>query len=139
MEYIGERAIKNVQKTDEKTDGGVRILRVEYEDGESECFSELMYSVVVSEEPCDLTALREKRIKPVVEALLVILRDWGIKLGELPYMSLVLNSSLDYNGKEALNELWSQWMPKPKSPDDVDLIAIDRVLKSKKKTLNDIL
>lgn len=123
----------------EKTPGGFTIVQVRYEDGTVEWFSAPMFEKVVSEKPCDASALRDKRIAPIVQAIISILRDWGIKLGELPYMSALLNQSLDFNSKEALIELWSKWMPRPLSPDDVDLVTIDRVLKSKQVTLNDIL
>ena len=137
--FIGDKKVKSVNKSKEKTAGGIGIMEVEFEDGKIEHFSELLYSKITSGEPCDATALREKRIFPVVQSVLVLLRDWGIKISELPYMSAVLNQSLDYNSKEALNELWSKWMPKPSSPEDVDLITVDRVLSSKRKTLNDVI
>ena len=84
----------------------------------------------VSETSCDLTALREKRLTPVVEQVLNLLRDWGVKINELPYISMLLNQSLDFNQKEALIKLWGAWGPKLLSPEDVDLITVDNVLRS---------
>ena len=137
--YIGEKKIESAKETEEKTLGGFSIIEVQYESG-IEWFSSLMFEKIVSETPCDLSELREKRITPIVNVLLTVLRDWGIKLSELPYMSAVLNQSLDFNQKEALVELWSKWMPRPISSDDIDLITVDRVLHSiKLKTLDDVL
>lgn len=137
--FIGEKKIAEVSETEEKTPGGLAILQVRYEDGAVEWLSSKMLEATVSEESCDLGALREKRTHPVIQEMLVAIREWGIKLGELPYMSATLNQSLDFNQREALLELWSNWMPRPLSPDEIDFVAIDRVLKSRKVTINDIL
>lgn len=137
--FIGGKQIKETRPANEKTAGGVEIAEVEYSDGDIEWFSTLMLDKIVSEKACDLTELRDKRVFPVVEVVLGILRDWGIKLNELQYLSAKLNNSLQINEFEALNELWGQFMPKPNSPDEVNLIAIDRVLKNKKVSLKDVL
>src|SRR3990167_761308 len=109
--YIGTRKIKSV--------AGDSHVIVEYEDGLFDHFSKLMYDKIVSNEPCDATALREKRIYPVVEEVLRVLRDWGMKLNELPYMSAILNESLKQNENAALKELWLKWIPTLSSIDDV--------------------
>lgn len=137
--FIGGREVKDTKNTGEVTPGGFEVLEVTFQNGRVERFSKLMYDKIVTENSIDETELRNKRIFPIVEALLVVLRDWGIRLGELPYMSLLLNQSLDYNTKEAIIELWSQYMPKPDSPDDVDLQTVDRVLKLRKVTLDDVI
>ena len=137
--FIGKKSIKEKIELDEKTPGEVSLVQVIFEDGTSERISRLMYDKIVSETQCDDSDLRDKRIFPIVEELLKLLRDWGIKVNELSYMSAVLNRSLDANLKEATNELWSQWMSKPASPDDVDLVTVDRVLRNQKKTLEDVL
>lgn len=134
--FIGPNAIK---ETKDVLINNRALKEVTYENGQVEYLSPLMYEKVASEESCDLTALRDKRVFPVVEAMLELLRDWGVRLGELSYFSILLQQSLEYNQKEALKELWSAWMPKPNDVDDVDLIAVDRVLKSNRKTLKEIL
>ena len=123
--FIGLKKIKQVS-------GEIEIM-VEYEDGSKEIFSKLMYDKIVSDISCDATTLREKRILPIVQAVLGVLRDWGIKLNELPYMSAVLNQSLKQNEDEALKELWLTWIPTLNTIEDIDLVAIDSVLKSKGK------
>ena len=128
--YIGEKKVANIIDSGTKTHGGVSVVAVLYEDGTKEMISSLMIDKIISEASCDLTALREKRLTPVVEQVLNLLRDWGVKLNELPYMSMLLNQSLDFNQKEALIKLWRSWGPKLQSPDDVDLISVDNVLRS---------
>lgn len=137
--YIGPNQIKEVKQTEEKTAGGFEIVEVYFDNGRKERFSKQMYDKIVSETSCDLSELRDKRIFPVTEVVLGVLRDWGIKVGELPYFSAVLNRSLDDNHFAAIKELWSKWMPRPLDPSDVDLITVDLVLKSSGKTLDDIL
>jgi len=130
MQYIGKKKIASVKETDEKTEGGIDVLEINFEDGSVEHFSKLMFDKIVSDKDCDESALRDKRVMPVVAVLLSVLREWGIKTGELPYLSVLLNRSLDYNQNQALIKLLSDWMPKPNSLDDLDLITIDRILKS---------
>ena len=137
--YIGDKEIKEAIETQEMTPGGTVIVEVEYADGSKERFSDMMYQKIKSEESCDATALREKRVIPIVEMVMAVLRDWGIKLGELGYMSAVLNQSLEFNKNEAINQMFGEFMIRPNSLDDVDLLALDRVLKASKKTLADII
>src|SRR3990167_2570422 len=127
--YIGQNRISAVRETSEKTPGVVDIVEVEYKNGTVEHFSSLMLNKVVSDHASDLSKLRDLRVQPVVEIVLQIMRDWGVRLADLSYFSTVLMQSLDYNHKEALNILLSQWMPKPKEPDEIDMITIDRILK----------
>ena len=137
--YIGDCEIEKSVVTEEKTAGGVPLVRVEFKDGKAEHFSQLMYDKVTTEAPLDLSALRDARLAPVVEACLTVLRDWGVKISELPYFSALLTNSIDFNNKKAFNSLLSAWMPEPLSPDEVDLITLDRILLSTKKTLDDVI
>jgi hypothetical protein len=128
--YIGNKKIKEVITLEEKTPVGSDIMEVEYVDGTKEVLSKMMYDETVSEKSCDLTDLRDKRIRPVVASVLLIFREWGIKISETAYFSALLNQSLDHNKDEAQKELWKQWKPTLQSLEDVDYITIDRILKS---------
>ena len=125
--YIG---LKQVKETTDEDAGEIKLVHVEYLDGSRETLSKSMYDAVASEVECDLTQLREKRVKPVVANVLRVIRDWGMKVGELPYFSAVLNESLRTNEESALTELWRKFIPTIKSLDDVDYVAVDRVLRS---------
>jgi hypothetical protein len=138
-QFIGGKKIKDHKVTKEKTPGDMEIVCVNYDDGSMEYFSKVMFDNIVTTEAIDATALREKRINPMVNVVLSILREYGIKIGELPYFSSLLNQSLNYNSDQALIELISQYMPKPNSLDDVDLITVDRILKAKKQTVQDVI
>lgn len=128
--FIGSKQIKQIIDGSENTPGGNQIQIVEFEDGSVERFSKLMLVEIQTDAAIDASTLRDKRIVPVVKQVLGVLMDWGIKMGELSFLSSLLNESLQFNEKQALLELWGKWMPKPSSPEDVDLVTIDRVLKS---------
>jgi len=132
-QYIGKKQVSSVEETLEKTPGGIEIVKVSYYDGTKEHLSKLMFDKTISNEICDETALRDKRVFPVVEMLAVVLREWGIKIGELQYISILLNNSLQNNSDQALIELVSEWMETPASLNDIDYLTIDRILKAKGK------
>lgn len=129
-QFIGPKKVKQIDDTEEKTTGGYPIKKVTYEDNTTEFFSELMLHKTLSDKSCDESALRDKRVEPVVEIVLAIFRDWGIKVGELPYFSALLNRSLEYNSNQALISLVAKYMPTPSSLDDVDYTTVDRILKN---------
>ena len=130
-QFIGPKKLESAHYTGEKTSSGVEIVKVNYEDESIEYLSSLMFEETISKEKCNETDLRDKRIAPIVQGCLKLMRDWGLKSGETPYMSTVLNQSLDFNQKEAIYELLSKWMPRPNSLDELDYITIDRILLSK--------
>lgn len=128
-EYIGKKKIKSIIVANEKTQGGQDVVLIEYEDGLMERIPTVMFDEIVSDEPCGLDELRDKRIRPVVSLILTLLQEWGIKLSELGYLSALLNQSLDFNRDSALRKLWSKYMPEPLAPDEVDLLTVNRVLR----------
>ena len=134
-QFIGPKSIASANYTGDKTSSGVELVKVNYEDESIEYLSSLMFEETISKEKCTETDLRDKRIAPIVQGCLKIMRDWGLKSGETPYMSTVLNQSLDFNQKEAIYELLSAWMPRPNSLDELDYITVDRILLSKAEKL----
>jgi hypothetical protein len=129
-QYIGSKKVRLIEDTGEKTPGGTEIVKVTYDDNTAEHFSKLMFDKVVDTKPCDATVLRDRRVAPVCQIVQAVLREWGLKVGELPYLSTLLNQSLNSNTDQALLKLVSEWMPRPLSLDDIDYIAVDRILKS---------
>ena len=134
-QFIGPKKLESAKYTGEKTSSGVEIVKVTYEDESIEYLSSLMFEETVSKDKCDAGELRDKRVAPIVQGCLRIMRDWGLKSGETPYMSAMLNQSLDFNQKEAMYELLSKWMPRPNSLDELDYITVDRILKRKDEYL----
>lgn len=134
--FIGTKQIKSYKQF---TLNEIALIEITYNDNTKEILSKLMFDKVKSDKSYDDTTLRDKRIFPVVEELLKVLHNWGVKLNELALISALLNTSLEENKREALNELWSKWTIKPQSPDDIDLVTIDRVLRNRKISLTDII
>ena len=132
MSYIGPKKIKETKDL-EKTDNGVDVVEITYEDDSKEVLSKLMYDKVVSQETSDLTTLRVNRIRPIIGEVLTLLRNWGIKLSELAYFSAVLNESMQHNEAEATKELWRKFGVNLQALDEIDLINVDRVLRTIKK------
>ena len=128
--WIGDKKVKEKKDTGEKTAGGTALIEVEFTNGSKEIFSQLMLDAILSEESCDATALRDKRIYPVVGSTLAIMREYGMKIGETQYFSVLVNQSLNSNRDRAEKELWKTWSSTLQSLDDIDLVTIDRVLKS---------
>jgi len=131
--YIGQKKVKFSKNSGERTAGGVEIVKVQYEDGTEEHFSKLMFDKIVDTKPCDETQLRKKRLYPVFKILATVMREWGVKVGELTYLSSLMNNSLQNSSDAALIKLVSKWMPKPLSLDDVDYLTVDRILKDDNK------
>ena len=132
--YIGKKQIKENVETSDKTPAGNSIYKIVYVDDTVEYFSHPMLDKIISDERCDESQLREKRVRPIVEMCLAVLREWGLKVGELPYLSQLMNQSLNYSSDQALIKLVANYMPKPNSLDDVDYLTIDRILKDDSAT-----
>ena len=135
MSFIGPNKVKSHKDIK----GEIPLVEVTYDNGVVEHLSKLMFDEIISEEKCDLTELREKRVAPAVAQILEIIRNWGLKVNEMPYMDALLKTSLEENVKAAQNELLGKWMPEPNTPDEVDFITIDRILRSKKVALKDVI
>lgn len=135
-QYIGKKKVREIKETTEKTPGGIDIKQVFFEDESVEYISSIMLDKIVTDQQVDDTKLRDLRVIPVVDMILSVMREWGIKTGELPYMSALLNQSMDFNSSQALISLLADYMPKPNSLDEVDLLTIDRILKVKSKPVD---
>lgn len=130
-QFIGKRQIKDSKVSEEKTQMGNAIREVEYEDGTKELIAQCMFDKIVSEEQEDETKLRDKRVSMIVEIILYSLREWGTKVGEVDAITQLLGQSLTYNSNQALLSLIGDYMPKPLSLDEVDMITLDRILRDK--------
>ena len=121
--YVGEKEIKNYHCEE-------NICEVEYLDNKIEILSKIMFDEIVTEEKCDATTLRDKRVRPVVAQVLGVMRLWGLKTSEVGYFSALLNQSLMNNENEALKHLWKGVVPTLETLDDVSLVDVDLILKS---------
>ena len=121
-QFIGLRKIKCVEDNE-------NLITVFYEDGKSEVLSKVMFDVIVSNEACDASKLRDKRCTVIAEQVLMVMRNYGLKINEFPYLSALISTSFEENEKAALAQLWKKWNQTINHCDDVDLITMDRILK----------
>ena len=75
--FIGQKEVKLLEETEEKTPGGVSVIRVVYADDTVEHITQNMRKHVVTEEAVTADALRDLRVHPVVAVMLAALREWG--------------------------------------------------------------
>lgn len=106
-EYIGEKEIKVVTDTTKLTPLGGKVMEVTYVDGTTEEITEKTLKIIKDTKPCDATELRRRRVEPVVQEFLIMMREGNLKLSEVDYaMSLVIES-INQNSNEANNKLWN--------------------------------
>lgn len=135
MAYIGPNKIKSHKDIK----GEIPLVEVTYDNGNVEQLSKLTFDEVVSEEACDLTELRRRRVSPAVNEFLTIIRNRGLKINEMDYMDAMLKTSLEEFARHAQCMLWKDYMPQPHDPGEVDFVTIDRILRTEKKTLKDVI
>ena len=110
--YLGPNQIAELIEQEVKTPLGKAVYEVKFkqtfaEDGREttptpELYTEKMLTLVATDEPTDLTGLRDRRIKPVVGDILYILAEYNIRYSEFEYMSGLLTASNNDNvGKAA--------------------------------------
>ena len=142
--YIGQKQITKITE-EQVLEDTPAIFSVEFADGTKELLSSLMLDKIVSEESCDLSELRDKRVKPIVEEVLEVFKNWGLKFSEIPYFSVLFSQSLEYNQNQAIIELWKKYTGRTNmlAPDDIDFLTVDKILKEIKKedkiTIQDVI
>lgn len=105
--YIGGNRIKNVKVLeDDLTPAGSNILEFTYEDGGTERIPGKMVEAVLSDEPLDPSALRDKRVLAVCQEVLEIFAEYDIKLNESEPIQQTIKMSLDENFARATEILW---------------------------------
>lgn len=130
--FIGPKEVASVEDIQEKQNGTIDLVKVTYADQTTETITKRLYDASVTSEATDLTALRERRLQPIVTAILELLLEWGVGLSDINFItqsiSLSVNSSMNF----AATKLWG------KTERELTLLDLDKVLKSK-TTLQDIL
>lgn len=122
--YVGPNKIKEVKETEEKTYLGNTKLELVYENGQTVLLPTDTVEAVMTEELSDLTKLREARVNPVVEKILVILTESELTNEDMDYaIGPKLTESLNMAVNQAQKILWG------KEKHEVTLMDIDKVLK----------
>lgn len=135
MDYKGKflesKEIVNAEESELKTPLGAPILRVQTEDGRIRYIPAVTLEKIASDEPCDATTFRDERAKQVVERILEVLTEYDLPISHWDYVQAIVGGSLreSFNVAEEI-----KWGTAEKT-----VLDIDRILKSNKKTLADIL
>lgn len=126
--YFGPRKIKNVVESKEKTYLGKIKLILSFEDGSEETYPLEVVEGLISETSIDLSELRDRRVKPVIEKLLVVLLESELTKEDLIYATGIKFTESLKGCEEKANEiLWG----KPNY--QITLSDIDKILKKNKQ------
>jgi hypothetical protein len=85
---------------------GEKYTELVFKDGKKAVISQQMEQEALTDEPIDLTALRDKRIKPVAKAVLGVMLDWNLKVSEIEFLFTLVATSFNENMKAATDKVW---------------------------------
>lgn len=123
--FIGQRIIKSVSPyTDE-------AVIVGFEDNYEEIISIHMIDKIVSGESFDSTSLQNKRVELLAEKILELLKKYNAHVSELNQTLSTVTLSIDDSFYKSNDILWRTG--------NRTMLDIDRVLKSEKMKLSDII
>jgi len=105
--YFGPNKIKTAWESKDKSDLGKPKVELEYENGETASYPLEIVEKLASDQPIDLTTLRDKRVEPVLEKILGILADSELTLDEIYYaVGPKLTASIEMSMDKCQNILW---------------------------------
>ena len=124
-QYFGLRKIEGVEESEEKTYLGKEKITLIFEEKERQDLPLEVVELLISSTSTDLSTLREKRVKPVVERLLIILLEAELTIPDLEYaVGPKLKFSLEDTVERANTILWNG-----KEAHERTLNDIEKVLK----------
>lgn len=134
-QYVGPHKVALVSEEVQKTPRGADIVKVTYD--ADNVFSEIMpkhvFERLVTEEPTDFNSLRERRYKPVVEALATICVEEDIKFMDLAHVAKLLVNKLEDAFERASSYLWTgdprAWVSGIDYRGDLSLLLAEKVLR----------
>lgn len=125
--FVGPYQIKECLLANEKTFLDKEKIKLIYEEGKEELLPMEVLNKIITKGRSDLTTLREMRVEPVVEKLLVILAESELSKVDINYaIGPKLTESLNQSLKIASEKLWG------KDADSITLMDIEKILKKKK-------
>lgn len=101
--YIGDKKVVGITKLE--VPNRVEVI---FEDGSKETFSSLLVEQIQTDEPQDLTSLRDIRALPVVKALVTTLLEWDVKVSEMDFIFSMTVNNLNQKLEAADEKLWKK-------------------------------
>jgi hypothetical protein len=117
--YIGDKVING------ESSEGDGFVMVSFEDKTSETFGNEMFEAIKSNESCDASALRDKRVVFLAGKILELLLKYNMKLSEYEFLMMTIKGSLDENIRKSNEIVWG------KMASEKTMLDIDNVLKEK--------
>jgi hypothetical protein len=128
--YLANKQISLTEAADAYE--GIEMVKITFDDATTEVMPKKLYEASVTEQPSDLTAMRQARIQVVTKEVLSLLLMWGIRVDEVQYLTSLLVGSINQSIQAAESKLWG------KNSLDLNLIDVDKVVREK-VTLKDIM
>ena len=135
-QFIGNLSIVNLRNVERKTYLGRDVVEIEFDNKSKREFPLDDLKTIATQEPKDLTVLRELQIMPVAVKILGILADSELPINDpveanLMYLlNTVLPDSVKENEKKAYGKLFN------KKYEKITLADLDRVLQDGNKKKN---
>lgn len=120
--YYGNKEVTNI--SDANSDG---LFIVTFSDGSTEELSKLIISEAITDKPCDLTELRNKRCFPVVAKVLEVLRDANVRISEIDFITQRVIMSIDESREVGNTKLWGV------KADEQTMFNLERILTKKEE------
>lgn len=131
--YGSDKVVSVTENTELVRQGGKKFMNITLAKGVVEVVPEEYIETLLTPEIKDLTWLTDQRSNFIVKSFIELLLDLNVKMTELQYFIPKLKNSLDLSRDNADCALWE------KDSYDISLVDIDRVLKSKRITLDDVM
>ncbi len=126
--FIGSYKIKEATKAKRKTYLGNEAIEVKLNNEEKREYPKAMLDQMITKEKSDLSELREKRVRPVVEQVITICAEAELNKAEIQYaLGAKMELSLNNTRNIADSILWG------KDIDEITLYDIEQVFKKNKK------
>jgi hypothetical protein len=106
--FIGPHKIKNLVKSKRSTYLDNDVVCIEYEDGTKEERPLEILEKIAAKETYDLSTLRDKIGKIVVEKILSVLLEAEVKVEDVDFILQLIAASLNQNMEKATEILWKK-------------------------------
>ncbi len=106
--YIGPNKIKKVEKSKRATYLDNEILSIEYDGGKKEERPKEIVDNLAFKDSYDLTELRERIGKIVVEKIVAILLEAEVNIVDIDYILQLTANSINHNLEKATEVLWNK-------------------------------
>lgn len=132
--YVGEKKIASFEEDSSLTPLGGKIIKVVYEDGETEFLTEKTFELVSTEVPTDANYVQATRLHETKKGILAVISEYDISVGEIDKLCNSIAFEIGTSFNRATNFLWTKddkkFIPGVSVMDSVTLLGAEKVLKT---------